>query len=442
MLKSAEKTGTNEYTLLIAVEAEAFQAAVNKVYLRKKGSINVPGFRKGHAPRAIIEKMYGESIFFDDAINDAFPAAYDAAVAEAGIDPVDDPRDFDLKTIGKEGFEIECKVTVRPEVTVAGYKGIEAPREEVNVTDEDVEKDLKAKQEAGAREISVEDRPAKLGDIACIDFEGFTDGVPFEGGKGEDYDLELGSGSFIPGFEDQIVGHNVGDSFDVNVTFPEEYSEPLAGKPAVFKVTVKGIREKELPALDDEFAKDVSEFDTLEELRADIRKTITEQREKSAQSAFENAVLDKLQELLEGEIPECMFEKSVDNMISEFRYNVESQGMPFDRYIQAIGMTEDSIRDMYRPRAVKDVRIELALEKIAEIEGIEASEEEIAAEYDKLAERYGVKAEDVKAAISEERIIRQIKSRKASDLVIENAVAVAPAPAEETPADEAPADAE
>ena len=427
MLKSSEKTGTNEYTLVITVSAEDFNAAVNKVYNKQKNSINVPGFRKGKAPRAFIEKIYGEGVFYDDAINDCFPDAYDAAVEEAGIDPVDQPRDFDLKHVGKDGLEIECKVTVRPEINVVGYKGIEAEKPNAEVTDEDVEKDLKAKQEANAREISVEDRAAKEGDITTIDFEGFTDGVAFEGGKGEDYDLELGSGSFIPGFEDQIVGHNVGDAFDVNVTFPEEYAEELAGKDAVFKVTVKGIKEKQLPELDDEFVKDVSEFDTLDELRADIRKTLTEQKEKSAKSTFENAVYDKLAELVDGEIPDVMYDKAVDNMISEFRYNIESQGMPFDRYIAAIGMTEDSIRSMYRPRAEKDVKIELALAKIASLEGIEANEEDIAAEYDKMAERYGVKAEDVKAAITEERVTAQIKSNKASDLVVEAAVAVAPA---------------
>ncbi len=427
MLKSAEKTGTNEYTLVITVSAEDFNAAVNKVYHKKKNSINVPGFRKGKAPRAIIEKIYGEAVFYDDAINDSFPDAYDAAVEEAGIDPVDSPRDFDMKSVGKDGYELECKVTVRPEVTVVGYKGIEAEKPNAEVTDEDVEKDLKVKQEANAREITVEDRAAKDGDIANINFEGFTDGVAFEGGKGEDYDLELGSGSFIPGFEEQIVGHNAGDEFDVNVTFPEEYAEELAGKDAVFKVKLNGIKEKQLPELDDEFVKDVSEFDTLDELRADIRKTLTEQREKSAKTTFENGVYDKLAALVEGEIPEVMYDKAVDNMISEFRYNIESQGMPFDKYISAIGMNEESIRDMYRSRAEKDVKIELALAKIAELEGVEVTEEDVTAEYDKLAERYGVKAEDVKAAITEERIQAQIKSDKASELVLAAAVATAPA---------------
>ena len=439
MLKSAEKTGTNEYTLLIAVEADVFNAAINKVYNKQKNTINVPGFRKGHAPRAIIEKIYGEAVFYDDAINNAFPPAYDAAVEEAGIDPVDQPRDFDLKTVGKEGFEIECKVTVRPEINVENYKGIEAVKQSVEVTDADVEEDLKKKQEANAREISVEDRPAADGDIATIDFEGFTDGVPFEGGKGEDYDLTLGSGSFIPGFEEQIVGHAIGDNFDITVTFPEDYAEALAGKEAVFKIALKGLKEKQLPEMDDEFVKDISEFDTLDELKADIRKTLEDQRTASAKTEFENAVYDKLASLVDGEIPDCMFEKAVDNMMDEFRYNIESQGMPFDKYIAAIGMTEDSIKSIYRPRAEKDVKIELALAKVAALEGIEVSAEEIDAEYDKMAERYGVKAEDVKAAISEERVVSQVKNRKASELVLEAAVAV-DAPAEEAAETEKPAE--
>ena len=441
MLKSAEKTGTNEYTLLIAVSAEDFNAAINKVYNKQKNSINVPGFRKGKAPRAFIERIYGENVFYDDAINDAFPPAYDAAVEEAGIHPVDQPRDFDLKSVGKDGFEIECKVTVRPEVTVEGYKGIEAVKAAVEVTDADVEEDLMKKQEANAREITVEGRAAADGDIATIDFEGFTDGVAFEGGKAEDHDLTLGSGEFIPGFEAQIVGHNVGESFDVNVTFPENYAEELAGKEAVFKVTLKALKEKQLPELDDEFVKDVSEFDTLDELKADIRKTIEEQRAASAKTNFENAVYDKLAELLQGEIPECMYEKAVDNMISEFRWNIERQGMSFDKYAAAIGMTEDSIKAIYRPRAEKDVKIELALSEIAALEGIEVTPEEVEAEYEKMADSYGVEVEKVKEAVTEEHITNQLKRNKAADLVLEAAVAT-DAPAKEETAEETAEDAE
>ena len=264
-----------------------------------------------------------------------------------------------------------------------------------------------------------------MGDIATIDFEGFVDGVAFEGGKGEDYDLELGSGSFIPGFEDQVAGHNAGESFDVNVTFPEQYAEELAGKDAVFKVTVKGVKEKQLPELDDEFVKDVSEFDTLDELKDDIRKTLTQQREDSAKSAFENAVYDKLASLVTDEIPDVMVDRAVENMIDEFRYNIERQGMPFEAYLKNIGLGIDAVKGMYRARAEKDVKIELALAKIADLE--------IAEEYDAMAKRYGVEADVVKKAIPEENVKKELRSRKASKLVIDNAVAEAEpeAPAED-----------
>ena len=423
MLKSAEKTGVNEVTVEISVSAEAFAAAVNKAYAKKKNTINVPGFRKGHAPKAIIEKMYGEGIFYDDAINEVFPDEYDRAVEESGIQPVDSPRDFDVKSVGKEGLEMSFKVTVKPVIEIEGYKGLTAVRPTVEVTEEEIDKDIQNKREQNAREISVEDRPSANGDIVTIDFEGFVDGAAFEGGKGEDYDLELGSGSFIPGFEEQCEGHNVGDRFDVNVTFPEEYAEELAGKPAVFKITLKSVKTKLLPELDDEFVKDISEFDTLEELRADIRKTLTEQKEKSAKSAFENAVFDKLADLVTAEIPECMIDRAVDNMISEFRYNVESQGISFDNYLKMLAMEEENVRAMYRPRAEKEVRTELALEKIAELEGVEVTPEEIEEQYKKTAERYGVEIDYVKKVIDEESVRRDIRSAKAGEIVISSAVA-------------------
>ena len=426
MFKSAEKTGVNEYTVEVSIGAEDFAAAINKAYNKKKNSINVPGFRKGHAPKAIIEKMYGEGVFYDDAINEAFPAEYDKAVEEAGLHPVDSPRDFDLKSVGKEGVELSFKVTVKPEIELEGYKGLTAVYPKTEVSEEEIDKDLKNKQEQNAREIAVEDRASENGDVVTIDFEGFTDGVAFDGGKGEDYDLELGSGSFIPGFEEQCEGHNVGDEFDVNVTFPEEYAENLAGKDAVFKIKLKGIKTKQLPELDDEFVKDVSEFDTMEELREDIRKTLTEQKERSAKSAFENALYDKLADLVTAEIPECMIDNTVDNMISEFRYNVESQGIPFDNYLKMLGMEEENVKAMYRPRAEKEVRTDLALEKIAALEGLEASAEEIEEQYAKTAERYGVEADYVKKVIDEEGVRKDILTRKASELVIAAAVAEEP----------------
>ena len=426
MLQSAQKSNTNEYTVEITVSAEDFAKAVNKAYNKKKNSLNVPGFRKGHAPRAIIEKMYGEGIFYDDAINEVFPAEYDKAVEESGIEPVDSPRDFDIKKVGKEGLELSFKVTVKPEVEVVGYKGIEAVKASADVTDEDVDKDLQAKLEQNAREISVEDRASKNGDVVTIDFEGFVDGAAFEGGKGENYDLELGSNSFIPGFEEQCENHSIGDEFDVNVTFPEEYHEGLAGKDATFKIKLHAIKEKQLPALDDEFAKDVSEFDTLDELKADIRKTIGEQKADTAKKNFENSVMDQLAGLVSAEIPDCMIDTAVDNMITEFKYNVEGQGIPFKKYLEMLGMNEDSVKGMYRPRAEKEVKTELALEKIAAMEDLKVEESEIEDEYQKMADHYGVKLEDVKAAITAERVEKDLKNRKAADLVIENAVEKAP----------------
>ena len=423
MLKSAEKTGTNEYTVELTIEAEAFKAAITKAYHQNKGKINVPGFRKGKAPQAIIEKMYGENVFFDDALEIAFPEAYDAAVEEAGIDAVGNPYDFDIKEVSKEGAKLSCKVPCKPVFELDGYKGITAVKSAVEVTDEEVEADLKKKQADNAREISVEDRAVENGDIANIDFEGFTDGVAFEGGKGEAYDLEIGSGSFIPGFEDQIIGHAIGDEFDVNVTFPEQYAEELAGKPAVFKVKVNGIKQKELPEIDDEFVKDISEFDTLDELKADIRKTLEDQKKTASDRNFENAVFDKLADLVDTEIPQCMIDRTIDNMISEFRYNVESQGIPFEQYLGYLGMSVDSMKETYAPRAEKEVKTELALEKIAAIEGFEASDEDVEAEFAAMAERYGVDVENVKKAVAADSVRKELVMRKASDLLRESAVA-------------------
>ena len=442
MLNSAEKTGTNEFTVDFTIPAEDFNAAVMKAYHKAKNKINVPGFRKGKAPKAIIEKMYGENVFYDDALEIAFPDAYDKALEEAGVKGVDNPFDFDIREVGKDGAHIICKVTVKPEIEIDGYKGLSAVKEPVEVTDEEVGADLERKRDENAREITVEDRAAENGDIANIDFEGFVDGAAFEGGKGEDHDLELGSGSFIPGFEEQIVGHSVGDEFDVNVTFPEEYAEELAGKDAVFKVKLNEIKIKELPELDDEFAKDISEFDTLDELKADIRKTIAERKQSAADREFETAIFDKLAGLVTAEIPQCMIDRTIDNMVSEMRYNIEAQGIPFDQYLSYLGMTEESVRETYRDRAEKEVKTELALEKIAVLEGVEVTAEDVEAEYAAMAKRYGVDADTVRKAIAEERVTEELKNRKASDIVKENAVAEAPAKeekAEEKPRKKAPA---
>lgn len=440
MSVSSEKTGTNEYTLSLSISAEDFEKAVQKAYLQEKNKITVHGFRKGKAPRAMIEKMYGANVFYDTALDIAFPDAYEKAIEEEKLDVVSQPFDFDVKTIGKDGVELTCKVTVKPVIELDGYKGIAAPKASAEVTDDEVDAELNKKLEENAREITVEGRAAQNGDIAVIDFEGFVDGVAFDGGKGEDHDLELGSGSFIPGFEDQIIGHNVGDSFDVNVTFPEKYAEDLAGKEAVFKVTLKGLKAKELPALDDEFAKDVSEFDTLDEYKADLKKNLSESKETKAKKDFENEVFKKLAALVSAEIPECMIDRTCDNMLSEFKYNVESQGIPFDMYLQYLGMTPDSLKASYRERAEEEVRIELALEKIVELENLEVSEEETEKEFADMAERYKIEVDAVKKAVAADTLVRELKMRKASALVTDNAVAeAAEGKTEEKPKKKAPA---
>lgn len=422
MLKSAEKTGTNEFTLALSISAEDFEKAVNKAYNKEKGNIAIPGFRKGKAPRAIIEKRYGEGVFYDDALDIAFPEAYEKAVEEAGITPVDNPFDFDIKEIGKNGVELVCKVTVKPEVKIENYKGLSAVKAPTEVTDEEVEADLQKKLEQNARIIPVEGRAVQNGDIAVIDFEGFVDGEAFEGGKAEEYELEIGSGSFIPGFEDQIIGHSVDEEFDVNVNFPEDYAETLAGKAATFKIKLHAIKAKELPVADDEFVKDVSEFDTLDEYKADIRKTLEEQKKTASDRNFENEIFDKLANILDAEIPEVMINRTVDNMISEFRYNVESQGIPFEQYLGYLGMSVDSIKETYRERAEKEVKIELALEKIAELENIEITDEDVEAEYKTMSEKYGVDIDTVKKAVMADTVKKELKARKASAIVTDNAV--------------------
>ncbi len=452
-LKSCEKTGTNEVTLEFSISAEAFAEANVKAYNKVKKNISVPGFRKGKAPKAFIEKYYGEGVFYDEALEIAFPDAYEAAVAEAGIDPVDNPFDFDIKSVGKDGVELSCKVTVKPEVTLGEYKGLKAEKEVVAVTAEEVEAELKKKQEDSARIVDVDDRAVQDGDIVTIDYEGFNDGVAFDGGKAEEYDLTIGSGQFIPGFEDQIIGHSIGEEFDIGVTFPEEYhAEDLAGKPVIFKIKIHGIKVKELPELDDEFAKDVSEFDTIAELKADIEKTITESKQQAADRAFESALLDLVIEGVEVEIPACMIEKAIDDIIGDMDYRLRMQGIDFATYIKYMGMEEDAVREQYRPQAEKDVKLMLAIQKIVEVEGIEATQEEIDAHYRKFADAYGMPIEEIKNVVSEKTAAGDITSKKAIDLVVSSAKATKPkkatakkstkkaakaeAPAEEAPAEE------
>ncbi len=424
MLKSAEKTGTNEYSIALTISAEAFEKAIQKAYNREKGNIALPGFRKGKAPRAMIEKKYGANVFYEDALEIAFPEAFEEALKEAGLTPVANPFDFDVISMSADGAELTCKVIVKPDITIEGYKGIEAVKPVLTVTDEEVEADIARKLEQNARIVPVEDKPVENGNIAVIDFEGFVDGVAFDGGKAEMHELEIGSGSFIPGFEEQIIGHVIGDEFDIDVTFPEEYAEELAGKAAVFKIKLHEIKAKELPEADDDFASETSEFETMDEYRADIRKNLEENKAKSAESSFKNAVYDKLAELVTDEIPEAMYETAVSNMIDEFKYNVESQGIPFEQYLGYLGMSVDSMKQTYRPRAEADVKIELALEKIAALEGFEVTDEEVEAEFKDIADKYSVELDKVKAVYAEDYIKAMLLKRKADSFVIENAVAL------------------
>ena len=426
MLKSANKTETNVYTLEVAVSGEDFKAAIVKAYNKNKGKIQLPGFRKGKAPLAMIEKFYGESVFFEDALDIVYPDVVGAAIEEAGIEPVAAPHDIDVTKMDKTGVEMTLKITVKPEIEIANYKGIEADKGDASVSADDVKKELASMQERNARTVTVEDRAAKKDDITVIDFEGFVDGVAFEGGKGENYELTLGSGSFIPGFEDQIIGKNAGDEFDVNVTFPEEYgSEELAGKPAVFKCKLHEIKVKELPALDDEFAKDVDdEVETLAELKKKVKADLVEKKKEEVNREFESAVLEKVVELVEGEIPEVMFDNKLEDDLKNYENQLAQQGIPLDMYLQYMGMDKDSFKENMKPNAVKQVKLQLAVEKIAELEKIEASDEEADAKIAEMAEMYQMEADQIKKFVAVEDIKKDIVGEKTVNFLVENAKAV------------------
>ena len=421
-LKSSNKVETNTYELEVTVDSETFTEACKSAYMKQRKSIQIPGFRKGKATQGMIEKVYGEGAFYEDALEIVFPTAVQSAIDEAGIRVVDQPYDLDVSIINKaEGVEMKFKVTTYPEVKLGDYKGLEAEMASFEVSDEDVENEIKSLQERNSRLVTVEDRAAEMGDSVELDFEGFVDGVAFDGGKGENYPLELGSGAFIPGFEEQIVGHNSEDEFDVNVTFPEEYQEDLAGKEAVFKCKIHEIKHKELPEVDDDFAKDVSEFDTVDELKEDIKKSIVEKKEKEAKIDFENKLLELVIENIEAEIPDCMFDQKVDEMVKDYAYRLQMQGLDINTYLQYMGQTMDDFKTQFEEGAKKQVKVALALEAIVEAEKIEATEEEVNAEIDKLAEQYGVEADQIKAAVPAEQIASDVKTRKAVDLIVESA---------------------
>ena len=421
-LTKSELIEKNLYEMHISVDKATFDAAVDKVYRKQVKSITVPGFRKGKAPKSIIEKMYGTGVFYEDAINDIIPAAYSEALEEANLDVVSQPE-FDIVSIDENGLVLSAKVYVKPDVEIKDYIGIEVEKEVVAVTDEDVEKEIETVRERNSREIDVTDRAAEMGDTAVIDFEGFCDGVAFDGGKGTDYALKLGSSSFIPGFEEQVAGHSVDEEFDVNVTFPTEYhAEDLAGKEAVFKVKIHAITKVELPELDDDFAKDVSEFDTFDEYKADLKAKIEKRHEAAADNAVEEKLVEALIEKLEADIPEAMYVAETENFVRDYDNRLRSQGLDLNTYFKYTGLTLDNLREQMRPQAERQVKARLALEKIVALENIEATEDDINEEYQNIANAYSVELDQVKASIDAEAIAADMKVKKAMELVKEKAL--------------------
>lgn len=421
-LKSSKKVDTNRYELEITIDGETFSDAIKKAYQKEVKKINVPGFRKGKAPMSIIEKMYGEGVFYEDALNILYPDAVEGAIKEAELKFVDDKIDFEMVSIGKDGVDFKVKITVEPEVTLGEYKGLKGEKVKATVTDEEVENEINRLADRNSRMISVEDRAAENGDTAVIDFEGFVDGKAFDGGKGEAFSLVLGSGQFIPGFEDQVAGHNIGDEFDVNVTFPEEYqATELAGKAAVFKVKLHEIKKRELPAIDDEFAKDVSEFDTLADLKKDLFDKALARKTKANEEQAENELIEQVVEGMKVEIPDAMISNQVDRMVKDFDYRLQMQGMNLETYVKYTGTSMDEFAATFRPQAEKQVRMRLALEKIVELENIVPTEEEINEQIEKMAKDYGATVEQVKAAVPTTEIAKDLAVNKAVDLVKENA---------------------
>ena len=424
-VKSCEKLEKSRVALTIETSAEEFEAAVNKAYLKMRGKINVPGFRVGKAPRKIIEKMYGAEVFYEEAVNIILPDAYEAAVKEQELEVVGYPQ-VELESCTKDGVVFKCTVAVYPEVKLGQYKGLEAPKAEVKVVAADVNARLKEMADRNSRLVSVE-RAVKKGDTADIDFEGFDNGVAFEGGKGENFDLELGSGSFVPGFEDQVIGMKAGEEKDIDITFPENYTPELAGKPVVFHVKVNEVKEKQVPAIDDEFAKDVSEFDTLKDLKADIKKKLTAERTESAQRAFEDVLMAKVAEGIEADIPEEMVELQAERMMEQFKQQLASQGIPFDQYLKMTNTAEADFRKQAQGPAADQVKMDLAVEAIIKAEGLEASDEDVESKMKSVAEKYGMDLDTVKKYLRPEDVKEQVIREKVVKLVADSAVAVAPA---------------
>lgn len=420
--KSSNKVDTNVWELEVSVDGDTFKDAVTKAYLKQRKNITIPGFRKGKAPRAFIEKYYGEGVFYEDALEAIYPDAVASAIEEAKLEPVDTPYDLEIPEMGNDGVTMKFKVTVKPEVELGEYKGLKAIKKSTKVTADEVKAELARMQEQNSTVSDVDDRAVKKNDIVVIDFEGFVDGKAFEGGKAEKYEITIGSNQFIPGFEDQIIGHKIGDEFDVNVKFPEDYQADLASKDAVFKIKLHGIKVKDVPALDDEFAKDVSEFDTLDELKKDIKKQLEKRKNDDAENELHNTLLEEVAKGIKAEIPEAMIEKTIDDDVNEYSYRLQSQGLKLETYLKYTGMDMKGFREGFKERAETQVRLNLAFEKIIEKEKIEVTEEDIEAEYKKYADAYNMDIDTIKKAVSAESLKPELASRKAIDLIVDSAV--------------------
>ena len=421
-LIKSEKAEKSTVKIEFSVNKEVFDAAVEKVYKKQVKKITVPGFRAGKAPKSVIERMYGKGVFYEDAINDLIPENYTAALKEADITPVGQPE-IDIVSIDENGLVLSAIVPVKPECKLEGYKGIEVEKSVVVATEEEVDNEIKTVRDRNSREIEDIEDAAQNGDIAKIDFEGFIDGVAFEGGKGENYSLKLGSGSFIPGFEEQVVGHVKGDEFDVNVPFPADYhAEELAGKAATFKVKVNSVTRVELPELDDDFAKDVSEFDTIDEYRADIKAKIQKRHDSMSEGQVEEAIINALMEKLEAEIPEAMFEAETENFVRDYDNRLRMQGLDLKTYFQYTGMNLDTLREQLRPQAEKQVKGRLCLETVATLENVEVTEDEMNAEYANIATAYNMEADKVRELVDNDMVKADIKVKKAMQIVKDAAV--------------------
>lgn len=418
-LNNSTKTKENTYEVEVSVDAETFAKACNKAYKKQVKNINVPGFRKGKAPKHMIEKMYGEGVFFEDAMQDCYPEALDAAAKEAELNVIAVESLEAMDASEKDGFTFKATVITYPEIDINDYKGITVKKKSTRVTKKLIDEEIEKVRDRNSRMVTVEDGAVENGDMVVIDFEGMKDGVPFEGGKAENYNLAIGSGNFIPGFEEQIVGHKTGEEFTITVKFPEDYqAEELKGADAEFKINLHEIKRKELPELDDEFVKDVSEKETLDEYKEEVKETVKKRLEDEQKKDIEDQVITKLCDAVEGEIPEQMYDNAVNEMIQEFDMRLRSQGMDFNTYMKYMVATPDTIKEMYRPDAEKRVKLRLALEKIAEKEAIEVTEADLDAEYTRLADQYNMKVEDVKKAINDEALSADLKTQKAMDLAV------------------------